>query len=129
MLRDILDTNVLVRFFVGDEKEHQKQAVIWFSEAEKGKRRIVVSVLIVAEAVFVLESFYKQPREDIIQVFEVFLSQRWLEVPEREVLLGLWKWYQKGFHFVDSFLLSWASVSGSKILSFDKPLRRAYSNL
>ncbi|GEM_PF-180879 len=125
MKREILDTNVLLRFFVGDEALQQKEASLWFSEAEKGKRKIVLNSLVVAEATFVLESFYKKDRKEIAEVFEVFISQRWLDVPERDVLLGLWSWYIKGLHFVDSFLLSWASLSDLAILSFDKPLKRA----
>ena len=78
----------------------------------------------VAESCFVLESFYKKERKEIARVFEVFLSQKWLVVENSQALTGLWPWYRKGFHFVDSFLLATASAEKVKILSFDKKLSK-----
>jgi predicted nucleic-acid-binding protein len=122
MKREIVDTNVLIRFLVGDNKVQQKQARVWFSEAEKGKRKLVIKLLVVAETCFVLESFYKKQKEEIAGAFEVFLSQVWLEVEERSILLSLWDWYKKGFHFVDSYLLSWGKINSCSIISFDREL-------
>jgi predicted nucleic acid-binding protein len=124
MSRSILDTNVLVRFLVGDNKAQKAQAETWFKEAELGKRAIVVTPLVIAEACFVIESFYRRKRVDIAQALEVFLSQRWLQINERGILLRLWPWYVSGFHFVDSFLLSWARTHGSNILTFDEKIKK-----
>lgn len=124
MKEEVVDTNVLIRFFVGDNKLQQKQASGWFSQAQKGKRKLVIKSLVVAETCFVLESFYKKKRDEIADVFEVFLSQSWLAVEERDILLSLWDWYKNGFHFVDSYLLSWAKNNNSLIVSFDKKLTK-----
>ena len=118
----IVDTNVLLRFFVGDNKEQFVQVKNWFGEAQKGKMRLVIKPLVVVETCFVLESFYKKDRDEIAEVFEVLLSQRWLKVEEREILLSLWAEYIGGLHFVDSYLLAWAKVNKAGLLSFDKAL-------
>ena len=118
----IVDTNVLVRFFVGDNKTHFLQVKKWFKDAEKRKVSLIGTPLVVAETCFVLESFYKKDRDEIAKVFEVFLSQRWLKVEEREVLLSLWVEYVGGLHFVDSFILTWTRVNNVGLLSFDKAL-------
>lgn len=128
MKKEVVDTNVLIRFFVGDNKVQQKKASSWFSRAQKGKKKLIIKTLIVAETCFVLESFYKKQRNEISDVFEVFLSQSWLAVEERNVMLSLWTWYREGFHFVDSYLLSWAKNNNSFILSFDKKLRSKNCN-
>ena len=122
MTLDVLDINVLVRFLVGDNTTQKKQAEQWFKEGESGKRKIVVLPIVVAEGSFVLESFYKKRREEIANAFEIFLSQRWLQVAERDTLLSLWKWYREGLHFVDSFLLAWARLNAGRVLTFDKEL-------
>jgi len=122
MKKEVVDTNVLLRFFVGDEELQQKQASSLFSQAQKGKRKLVIKSLVVAETCFVLESFYKKQRNEIADVFEVFLAQSWLVIEEREILLKLWFWYKTGLHFVDSYLLSWAKNTTSSIISFDKKL-------
>ncbi len=121
-MTEIVDTNVILRYLVGDDKKQKDRAKKWFKEAQAGKRKLAISPLVIAECCFVLESFYGQDREKIARVFESFLSQRWFKIDERKTLLALWKWYKKGLHFVDSFLLSWAKISGFGILSFDKEL-------
>jgi len=123
-IKEILDTNVLLRFLVGDEPQQQEKAKIWFSEGKIGKRKIVVKPLVVAETCFVLESFYKKNRRDIAKTLQIFLSQKWLKVEERKTLLNLLDWYKKGGHFVDSYLLACAKKEKGKILSFDKKLTR-----
>ena len=122
MTLDVLDTNVLLRFLVDDNTAQKKQAEQWFKEGELGKRKIVVLPIVVAEGSFVLESFYKKRREEIANAFEIFLSQRWLQVVERDTLLSLWQWYRDGLHFVDSFLLAWARCNEGRVLTFDKEL-------
>lgn len=123
-MTNLLDTNVLLRFLVGDDKVQQQKAVFWFKQAEKGQRKIVISPIIVAEASFVLESFYHKNRLEIADSLEVFLSQRWLQVDDRDTVLSLWYWYKKGLHFVDSFLIAKAKINHSPILSFDKKLAK-----
>lgn len=124
MMSYILDTNVIVRYVVGDNKEHQEQAMRWFSEAEKG--RIVIRILpsVIAETVYVLQSWYHHPREKIADVMEVFLSQRWLDVHDRDALLTLWEYYRAGMHFIDSYLIALSKAEGVAVLTFDKKLQK-----
>lgn len=124
MKTSLLDTNVLLRFLVGDNVAQQKQAEQWFTEAESGQRTIMVTSIVVAETIFVLESFYKQSREHIAAALRVFLSQRWLDVEARDELLDSLSHYEAGLHFVDSFLLSWAKLNSLDLLSFDKRLHK-----
>lgn len=124
MKQYILDTNVLIRFLVGDNAKQQQQAALWFKEAEQGKRHIAVAPLIIAETSFVLESFYKKKRDVIANALEVFISQRWLKVHEREVLLDCLAGYCAGMHFVDSYLASWARIMNGSVLTFDKGLAK-----
>lgn len=120
MTNFILDTNVLIRFLVGDHQVHQKQAQEWFKAAELGRCSILVTPLVIAETCFVLESVYKQPRVAIADALEIFVSQRWLRVEERDILLHLWSDYKRGLHFVDSYLRAWVEIHGGKAMSFDK---------
>ena len=122
--QQIVDTNILLRYLVGDNKRQQLQAKKWFLEGQRGRRRLVIKPVVVAEACFVLESFYRQKRDKITEAFEVILSQKWLIVEERKILLKLLDWYRKGIHFVDSYLLAWAKVEKGKILSFDQKLTK-----
>ena len=122
MKPEILDTNVLLRFLVGDVPAQQQQAISWFKEAEEGKREVALLPLVVAEACFVLETRYQKTHNEIADALEVFLGQRWLRIEEREVLTNVWQWYRKGLHFVDSYLLSWAHARAGSVLTFDKEM-------
>lgn len=121
---NLLDTNALVRYLVRDEENQYQQAVDWLKDAEDGKIKIIVPTIVVAETCFVLESFYKKQRDEISDSMVVFLSQRWMAVPDRDILLSLWGNFKKGLHFVDSFLISWAEQKNYKLLTFDKKLQK-----
>lgn len=125
---ELLDTNVILRFLVGDNKSQQKEASAFFKEAENGKRMILIKPLVVAEVCFVLESFYKKSKNEVANSMEVFLSQKWLKVEDRQPLLSMWQWYRENMHFVDSYLLACSKLNKSKILTFDKTLNKRLQN-
>ncbi|MEX0895559.1 MAG: PIN domain-containing protein [Patescibacteria group bacterium] len=125
----VIDTNVLLRFLVGDNAQQYEQARSWLKEAEQGKRKIKISSVVIAETCYVLESFYKKSRTSIAEVFELFLSQKWLEVEDRDVMLAIWEQYRKKLRFVDSYLLVKAKLRGVDILTFDAALLKVYKEL
>lgn len=120
----IVDTNVILRFLVGDQTDQLKQAQAWFKLARQGEWQLLVTPLVVAECCFVLESFYHIKREQIAQKMSVLLGQRWLQVPERAVFGNLWDKYLDGLHFVGSYLLAWATVHDQQVLRFDEKLKK-----
>lgn len=121
-MNELLDTNIILRYLVADNEDQHKQAKNIFKEAEQGKRKIIVKAVVVAEACFVLESFYKKTKDEIAESFEIFLSQKWLKVEDRQALLSMWTWYRKNLHFVDCYLLALANTNKLKIITFDKDL-------
>lgn len=123
-----VDTNVIVRYLTGDIPELQRQAQSLFRSAEKGELKLALTTVVVAETCFVLESFYKKSREDIAVALKVITAQRWLQVPEREVLGALWSRYLSGFHFVDSYLLTCAEVFDGSVATFDRQLAKSHKS-
>jgi len=124
MKLELIDTNILTRFFIADIKNQHSQAEKIFKAAQMGKRKLRLEVLVVAEVCYVLESFYKRDRKEIADFLELFVSQKWLQVQDRKIVQTAWSWYLKGFHFVDSYLLAWVKVKKAKVLSFDKKLMK-----
>lgn len=116
MKKNILDTKAIIRYLVGDNTKQQEQAEQWFRDAEKGTRDIIVHPMVIAETSYILESFYKFSRDEIADSMEVFLSQRWLNVLDRDALLDLWQSYRAGMHFVDSYLHALAKNNSTPIL-------------
>lgn len=119
----VVDTNVILRFLVGDNKKQLKQAKDWFRQAQQDKINLIILPLVIAEACYVLESFYQVERGEIAQKMQVLISQRWLKVQQRQVLISLWPFYLEGLYFVDSYLLSWTKVNHQAVLSFDQEVK------
>ncbi len=125
---NIIDTNIILRYLVGDSEILYKKSVDIFKKAEAGELKLLIKVVVVAETCFVLESFYKKSLNEIASCMEVLLSQKWLIVEDRKGLLGMWTNYRNKLHFVDSYLLSSANANKYKVLSFDKEIKELEAN-
>jgi predicted nucleic acid-binding protein len=123
--RLLIDTNVIVRLLVNDHPAHFEQARKLFALAERGDKSVLVLPMIVAETIFILQSVYKQPRQSIASSLEVFLSQRWIGVEERSVLLSALRDFGQGQAFVDACLLAWTKEHEADLFTFDKKLLKS----
>jgi len=62
-----IDTNILVRFLVGDDEVQTKKVYILFKQAEAEKEEMFVPLLVILELVWVLESVYAIERKAILE--------------------------------------------------------------
>ncbi len=69
-----LDTNVLVRFLVQDDKKQSNIVQALFSEAEKNKGSFYITLLVVLELIWVLEAVYQVSRQDVLHALAELLS-------------------------------------------------------
>lgn len=65
-----LDTSVLVRFLTGDDAVQAGKVVAVLRAAENRQERFHVSILVLLELVWVLESLYKYRREEVLSAVE-----------------------------------------------------------
>ena len=61
-----VDTNILVRFLVGDDELQAKKVYNIFKKAEAKKNELFVPLLVTLELVWVLQSVYQIERKEII---------------------------------------------------------------
>lgn len=61
-----IDTNVLIRFLIGDDELQTKKVYKIFKKAESQKNELFVPLLVILELIWVLESVYDIPRIDIL---------------------------------------------------------------
>ena len=76
------------------------------------------------EAIEISRKYCYVQSPEIAESMEIFLSQKWLKVEDRQPLLSMWEWYRENLHFVDSYLLACSKLGKSKILTFDKALSK-----
>ena len=60
-MRALLDANVVIRHLTGEPKGQARRA----TELRGGQHELILTDVVLAEIVYVLESFYRQPREEI----------------------------------------------------------------
>jgi len=121
----LIDTNLIVRYLVQDHDKHARAAERLFDACDRGDLVIVVLPVVLAECVFVLESFYRHPRPDIASALGRLISSPGVEISEVTVHLDALKRY-KGTkaHFVDCLIAATAVAENVAVSTFDQDLRK-----
>jgi len=116
-----VDTNVFLRFFVRDSESFYQKAKELFEKAEGGEVKLETSDLVVAEIVWVLESYYDFSRAEIKEVIDTILETRNIRVAnharvkEAIILYALGK-----VDFIDGYNISLIKTKGyKKVATFD----------
>jgi len=119
--RQLVDTNVLIRFFTGEPREMAIKAHRLVECADEGELVLVVVPVIVAEVVYTLESFYEMERKEIADKLISFLQSRGIEAVESNRLLNaLQRCRDRNAHFADAYLAATAVQLENPIASFDR---------
>ena len=119
--RRIVDTNLVIRHLAKDHPEHEKIANELFLIAERGELVLILLPAVVAECVFVLESFYKQPRDRISDSLSKLLSSKGVEAVDVALHQDALVRYKKtSLHFVDCVVAAAAAIDGIPIATFDR---------
>ena len=61
-----IDTNILIRFLVGDDEKQAKKVYNIFKKTELDKKELFVPLLVMLELIWVLESVYEISRTKIL---------------------------------------------------------------
>lgn len=93
-----------------------------FARTETGEISLVTSEIILAEVVWVLESYYEFKREEILTVIEAIIGTRHLRVINRALIQEAVRHFREGsMDFVDACALAAAGQSGcASIATFDR---------
>jgi len=117
-----VDTNILVRHLTGDPPVMAERATA-FLAAEPA---LYLTDLIVAETVYVLESFYKAPREQVAEAMRSLVAMRSMVTVDPALLLRAIEVYELDrLDFAEAYLVACAESTGiGSVASFDKAIDR-----
>jgi predicted nucleic-acid-binding protein len=117
-----VDTNVLVRHLTGDPPEQAARSTRLLAEAEQ----LLLADLIVAEVVYVLESFYEVPRSRVAELVRAIIAFPAIGVADESLLLRALEVYEvHRLDFADAYLVAQAEAAGvDAVVSFDKAIER-----
>ena len=114
--RRLVDTNLIVRYLVQDHEKHAKAAGKLFDACDRGDVVIAVLPAVLAECVFVLESFYEHPRGDISSTLGRLISSPGVEIGGATIHLDALERYRKtNVHFVDCLLAATAAAEDTPV--------------
>ena len=120
-----VDTNVLVRHLVGDPPGQAARATAYLAAGET----LLLADMILAEVVYVPESFYEQPRARVAELARAIVTFPSVQVADEGLLLRALEAYEThAIDFAEAYLVASAEGSGvGRIASFDRSLDRVRS--
>ena len=118
-----LDTNIILRFLIGEGGELADKAKDIFKKIESGDLTAFCNDAVFAEIVFVLQKVYNVEKNLIKESLENIIYMSEFYVDNKEVALkALTIFVENRIDIVDSLLIAYNNVSDINVLSFDKKL-------
>jgi predicted nucleic-acid-binding protein len=119
-LSAFLDTNVLIRYLTGDPPDQARRAATFLARADE----LLVPDLVVAEVVYVLESFYEVERTRVAELVRSVIAYPAIVVVDAGLLLRAIEVYEVDrLDFAEAYLVANAEASAvGAIASFDRSI-------
>lgn len=125
MKKVLIDTNLILRFLLGDIPLQAKKAKKLFITIEKEKTEGIISLLVINELIWILEHFYQQKRQNYLPHIIQFLSLKKIKILEvKKIFLMKILQEMKGANldFTDLYLAFLTKEKNYSLRSFDKKL-------
>ena len=117
-----IDSNILVRHLTGEPPDMARRATAYLAAEDS----LLLSDLILAETVYVMESFYRAPRDRVADAMRSLLAMPSMIVIDRSLLLRALEVYEVvRLDFAEAYLVACAETTGvAAVASFDRSLDR-----
>lgn len=121
-----IDANVILRYLTNDVPDQAKQAEELLKRVEAGTEDVFLPDIILADIIWILDGYYKQPREDIREWITAVLSLQGLAFSDKDMALNALDIYvDNKIDWSDAFTASQMLKQGiTEIYSFDKHFNR-----
>jgi predicted nucleic-acid-binding protein len=125
--RRLVDTNLIVRHLTQDQPAMAAVASRLFDASDRGQLTLVLLPAVLAECIFVLESFYKHPRTKIASALSTLISSSGIEIDQLAIHRDALERYAKSkLHFVDCTIAAAAAAENISVASFDTGLKKMH---
>lgn len=117
-----IDTNLFIRYFTNDDPQKADRVELLLAQAAKGKIKLITAEMVLAEVVWVLESYYDLEKLRIAEMLKAILATPGLEVLNGKIVQNAIPYYaQQNIDFVDAYIVALMQKHGIEgIYSFDK---------
>lgn len=116
----VVDANIIIRFLVSDKEEKTKRIKRLFEEE---KEKLILTDVTVAEIVWVLNSYYKQSKEEIVEEILSLLEVSNV-VSNKSLLTQALSYFREyTIDYIDAYLIAYAKENSLPgIVSYDKSI-------
>jgi predicted nucleic-acid-binding protein len=117
-----VDTNILIRFLIGDDEQQTKKVYRIFKKIESEKKELFVPLLVILELIWVLESAYEISRDEILDSISDFLLMPILKFEHQSALQQFILSAQGSRYDLSDLLIAHsARINGCEtVITFDK---------
>lgn len=117
-----VDTNILIRHLTGDPPDLAARATAFLADADD----LLLPDLIVAEVVYVLESFYEVPVDEVARLVRSVIAFPAIRTLDPSLLLRSLEVYETHrIDYAEAYLVASAETAGiDDIVSFDRSIER-----
>lgn len=115
-----VDANIIIRYLLGDSPAQvQKIKHLLQDKSEK----LILADVIVAEIVWVLSSYYKQSKEEIVEELLSLIEMPVVSSNKPLITQALSLYREYNIDYIDAYLISFAKENKlSGVLSYDKSI-------
>ena len=117
-----IDTNILVRFLVGDDEIQAQKVYELFKKIESENRSLFVPLPVVLELIWVLESAYEISREEIVDSISDMLLMPILKFEHQSALQQFTYFARKNGDDLSDLLIAFSAKEQGceNVLTFDQ---------
>ena len=117
----LVDTNVLLRYLLGDDPVQSPRAAGFFRKVEDAALAVDLPDAVLAETIWVLEKGRQVPRPRIAALLIPLVLLKGVRAPrgKRSLVEALTTFAEDRFDFVDCLLAARARAGKSKVYTFD----------
>ena len=120
----LIDTNVILRYLLGDHVKFSQKAEDFMLEVSKGVKKAEILDIVVVECIYVMEKFYNVPKSVIVDKLSKILNFSGIINPDRsKILKALFQYEKSNIDIVDCILASQSSLE-RVVVSFDKDFEK-----
>lgn len=117
-----IDTNILLRYLTKDDPVQFPRCRHLFKKAQDGEVLLITSTLVIAELIWTLASYYRVPKEQIIEKTSIIIGSPAVQILEKDLIAEALVLYgRKNIDYIDAYNAVLMRPLGLKeIYSYDK---------
>ena len=120
----LIDTNVVLRYLLGDHTEFSPKAKSFMADVSDGTIKAEIPDVVIVECVHVMEKYYQIPQTEIVDKLGGILNFSGIVNPDKsEILTALLKYENSHVDIVDCILAAHSSPE-KVVISFDKDMEK-----